>query len=88
MQAGRLQLLQRLADQLDRWGKLLERFLRSEDDQVEVLLTLEEFCVEDTAADGLERGAAFASIFPQARALSACERTHGGLVWGLAQFAL
>ncbi|KAK9794959.1 hypothetical protein WJX73_003563 [Symbiochloris irregularis] len=58
--AGRTQLLQRLAGQLQRWVPLLQRFLRSEDDQVEVLLTLEEF-----SGEGGSSGEAFAAVFAQ-----------------------
>ena len=66
-QAGKTQLLQRLATQLEQWASLLQRFLRSEDDQVELLLTLEEFCVEEGS-----RGDAFGSIFPQVGGCRLC----------------
>ena len=50
------------------WGALLRRFLRSEDDQVELLLTLEEYCAAEGAFEGPgEGGAPFAAIFSQAR---------------------
>lgn len=66
VQAGRAQLLQRLAGQVQRWVSLLQRFLRSEDDQVEILLTLEEFCGEAGS-----NGEAFAAVFAQVTAVSA-----------------
>jgi len=32
---------------MKQWAPLLSRFLKSADDQVEMLLTLEEYCAED-----------------------------------------
>ncbi|KAL3149193.1 hypothetical protein ABBQ32_002021 [Trebouxia sp. C0010 RCD-2024] len=46
-QAGRAELLHRLSVQLNSWAPLLQRFLKSEDEQVELLLTLEEYCEEE-----------------------------------------
>lgn len=44
----------------------MRKFLRSEEDQVELLLTLEEFCAEEGDFEGTkEHGSAFKSIFPQ-----------------------
>ena len=55
------------------WGPLLRRFLRSEDDQVELLLTLEEYCAAEGAFEGPgEGGAPFAAIFAQVRVCPAC----------------
>jgi translation initiation factor eIF-2B subunit epsilon len=63
---GRAELVRRAAAQLARWRGLLRKFLRSEEDQVEVLLTFEEFCGEEGDFEGTgERGAAFARVFPQ-----------------------
>lgn len=66
LQEGRAELMRRAVSQVQRWGDLLRKFLRSEEDQVELLLTAEEFCGEegDYAGTG-ERGAAFATVFPQ-----------------------
>ncbi|KAL6773796.1 hypothetical protein ACKKBG_A22530 [Auxenochlorella protothecoides x Auxenochlorella symbiontica] len=63
---GLVELLQRASAQVRRWKALLQKFLRSEDDQVEVLLTLEEFCSAegDYEATG-EHGPVFAHIFAQ-----------------------
>eukprot|EP00775_Hariotina_reticulata_P010863 gene10863-11017_t len=47
---GKMLLLQRFKKQLNEWAALLQRFLRSEDDQVELLLTLEEFCGDEGEA--------------------------------------
>jgi translation initiation factor eIF-2B subunit epsilon len=64
--AGRAELLRRAAAQLRRWRPLLAKFLRDEEDQVELLLTLEEFCGEEGDYENAgERGAAFAAAFPQ-----------------------
>lgn len=65
---GLVELLQRASAQVRRWKALLQKFLRSEDDQVEVLLTLEEFCSAegDYEATG-EHGPVFAHIFAQVR---------------------
>lgn len=61
-----MELLTRASAQLKRWRDLLRKFLRNEEDQVELLLTLEEFCAEEGDFESTgERGAAFASIFPQ-----------------------
>jgi translation initiation factor eIF-2B subunit epsilon len=63
---GKLELLKRTAAQLHRWKDLLTKFLKNEEDQVELLLTLEEFCGEEGDFEGTgEKGAAFAAIFPQ-----------------------
>lgn len=63
---GKLELLKRTAGQLHRWKDLLTKFLKNEEDQVELLLTLEEFCGEEGDFERTgEKGAAFAAIFPQ-----------------------
>ncbi|KAL4515961.1 hypothetical protein Ndes2437A_g06674 [Nannochloris sp. 'desiccata'] len=63
---GKLELLKRTAAQLHRWRDLLTKFLKNEEDQVELLLTLEEFCGEEGDFEGTgEKGVAFAAIFPQ-----------------------
>ena len=61
-----LELLRAARAQVARWRALLQKFLRSEDDQVELLLTLEEFCSAegDYELSG-EHGAVFAHVFPQ-----------------------
>ena len=51
--SGTPELLKRLRERLKEWAPLLSRFLRSEDDQVEALLTLEEFCSEDEVFKGM-----------------------------------
>jgi len=61
---GKLALLRQFKAHLVEWGPLLQKFLREEDDQVDLLLTLEEFC----GAEGdfaSERGATFAPMFCQ-----------------------
>lgn len=63
---GRIELLRRAIERLTTWQDLLHKFLKSDDDQVELLLTLEEFCGEEGDYEGTgERGAAFSDIFPQ-----------------------
>lgn len=58
--------MKRSAAQLRKWTDLLQKFLRSEEDQVELLLTLEEFCAEEGDFEGTgEHGRAFKTIFPQ-----------------------
>lgn len=58
------QLLASFKRHLSEWGPLLQRFLRSEDDQVELLLTFEEYCsCEGIFEDQGEQGAAFGDIF-------------------------
>lgn len=61
---GRLELLRKVNMQLKAWKDLLHRFLKSNDDQVELLLTLEEYCAEEGDFSG-EQGAVFAPLFPQ-----------------------
>jgi len=56
------ELLKRLRERLREWAPLLARFLRSEDDQVEALLTLEEFCLEDEVFRGMGGGACVPSF--------------------------
>uniref|UniRef100_A0A383VLX2 Translation initiation factor eIF2B subunit epsilon n=1 Tax=Tetradesmus obliquus TaxID=3088 RepID=A0A383VLX2_TETOB len=60
---GKLALLSRFKQQLGEWGNLLRRFLRSEDDQVELLLTLEEFCGAEGVFEADSSGTAFAPLF-------------------------
>jgi len=57
-------LLAAFRRQLKEWGPLLQRFLRSEDDQVELLLTFEEYCAGEGVFEGAgEQGAAYGDIF-------------------------
>lgn len=64
--AGKLDLLKRSLNALKRWTSLLQKFLKNEDDQVEVLLTLEEFCGGEGEFENTgEHGDLFESIFPQ-----------------------
>lgn len=63
---GQIELLKRATGQLHRWQGLLCKFLRNEEDQVELLLTMEEFCGDEGDFEGTgERGSAFGTIFPQ-----------------------
>lgn len=63
---GRLELLRRATIQLRQWQDLLQKFVRGEEDQVELLLTLEEFCGEEGDFEETgERGADYVGIFPQ-----------------------
>jgi translation initiation factor eIF-2B subunit epsilon len=60
------ELLKRAHTQLTTWASLLQKFLKNEDDQVEVLLTLEEFCgAEGDFEETGEMGSEFVGIFPQ-----------------------
>jgi len=45
--ASRAKFLQHLKNLVNEWGNLLQRFLKNEDDQVELLLTFEEYCSDD-----------------------------------------
>ncbi|KAL4854090.1 putative translation initiation factor eIF-2B subunit epsilon [Chlorella vulgaris] len=62
---GRLELLRRLNGQLKAWKGLLQRFLKSNDDQVELLLSFEEYCLEDADVPGAPCGSLFSGLFPQ-----------------------
>lgn len=62
---GQLELLRRVNAQLKAWKHLLQRFLKSSDDQVELLLTFEEYCAEDGDFSPDEHGSDFAGLFPQ-----------------------
>ena len=44
---ARAAMLKELRGLLNEWGSLLQRFLKNEDDQVELLLTFEEYCSDD-----------------------------------------
>lgn len=61
---GKLALLRYYKTALAEWKDLLQRFLKSEDDQVDLLLTLEEYCSCEGVfeADG-GAGACYGSIF-------------------------
>ena len=56
------ELVALLRGQLGNWGELLQRFLKSEDDQVEVLLTLEEYASEEGDFQGM-MGGVYAPVF-------------------------
>ncbi|BDA43794.1 Translation initiation factor eIF-2B subunit epsilon [Coccomyxa sp. Obi] len=61
---GKTELLTRLQRLLKTWAPLLQKFLRSEDDQVDLLLTLEEFCGEEGVFEGTgEQGSLFSAVF-------------------------
>jgi len=63
---GKLALLKSFQGRLDEWKGLLQRFLKDEDDQVELLLTLEEYCSDEGVFEGSgESGAPFAAVFPK-----------------------
>ncbi|KAK9914949.1 hypothetical protein WJX75_002748 [Coccomyxa subellipsoidea] len=62
--AGKTELLRRLQRLLNTWTDLLKQFLRSEDDQVDLLLTLEEFCGEEGVFEGTgEQCGLFSAVF-------------------------
>ncbi|KDD72989.1 hypothetical protein H632_c2657p0 [Helicosporidium sp. ATCC 50920] len=60
----KLALLRRAVEEIGAWRALLHKFLKSEDDQVELLLTLEEFAGEEGEFES-ERGGVFADLFAQ-----------------------
>ena len=47
------EILKLVRQKVTRWAPLLARFLKSEDDQVEMLLTLEDYCSEDEVFRGM-----------------------------------
>lgn len=57
-------LLAGLKPRIAKWAPLLRRFLKTEDDQVEMLLTFEEFCAED-AVFRSTGSKAYGAVFPQ-----------------------
>ena len=65
--SGKRELLSRVKFLLNRWAPLLRRFLRDVDDQVELLLTLEEFCGEEGcfASTVSAHGKSFAAVFKE-----------------------
>jgi translation initiation factor eIF-2B subunit epsilon len=65
--AGKLLLVKRLRARLAEWAPLLRRFLKSEDDQVELLLTLEEYCAGEGVFEGAGEpaGPLFSAVFAQ-----------------------
>ncbi|CAG9467533.1 unnamed protein product [Pedinophyceae sp. YPF-701] len=64
--AGRLKLLAGVRAQLKKWKGLVEKFARGEDEQVDLLLTLEEFCSEEGVFSGTgEYGAALGGVFQE-----------------------
>ena len=58
------ELLKVTRKKVERWAPLLARFLKSEDDQVEMLLTLEDYCSEETVFTGMG-GSALTPAFPK-----------------------
>jgi len=58
------ELLLALKRRLDTWGPLLQRFLKDKDDQVELLLTIEEMCMEEGVFTG-SGGARYSKVFVQ-----------------------
>lgn len=61
--AEKTSFLAMLKKRLEEWGPLLCRFLKSLDDQVEVLLTLEEFCGEEGVFSKGDHGKAYVPVF-------------------------
>jgi len=66
---AKAELLKRASTQITRWQDLLQKFLKSEDDQVELLLTFEEYCGgEGDFEHGSKEqgeGRVYTLIFPQ-----------------------
>lgn len=66
---AKAELLKRASTQITRWQDLLQKFLKSEDDQVELLLTFEEYCGgEGDFEHGSKEqgeGEVYTLIFPQ-----------------------
>jgi translation initiation factor eIF-2B subunit epsilon len=60
--AGVAALVKNVRERAKQWAPLLSRFLKSEDDQVEMLLTLEEYCAEEAVFKGMG-GAALVPAF-------------------------
>ena len=60
----RATFLKHLRSLLQEWGNLLQRFLKNEDDQVELLLTFEEYCSDDGIFHA-ENGSMCANAFCQ-----------------------
>lgn len=50
--AGRMQLLAKVMSLMKEWGPLLKKFVKSEDDEVDMLLTLEELCGGEGVFEG------------------------------------
>lgn len=61
--SGRMALLEAFRVQLTEWSLVLRRFLKDNDDQVDAILTLEEFCGEDDEFTD-DSGGIFANSFP------------------------
>lgn len=61
---GRRDLLGRLRALLARWAPLLTRYAADDDDQVELLLTLEDYCSADAGFEG-RAGPRFVPIFAE-----------------------
>lgn len=62
------QLMKALEKRLSAWGGLLQRFVEDVDDQVELLLTLEEYC----SREGVFRAAGGAAYAPHFQAVLNC----------------
>jgi len=61
---GRMKLLAKAMSLMKEWGSLLKKFVTSEDDEVDILLTLEEFCRGEGSFQGTgEHGEVFSGAF-------------------------
>lgn len=65
-----LQLVKRTESMLKDWGKLLRQYLKGAEEQVDLLLTLEEFCSEEPPFGPSSQGKRFITVFARVRMLS------------------
>ena len=66
------QLVGRLEAVVKAYGRLLRQYLKGSEEQVDILLTLEEFCSEEAPFGPASHGKRFVPVFARVRLLEAC----------------
>lgn len=66
--------MKRLEGILKDWGKLLKQYLKGSEEQVDLLLTLEEFCSEEPPFGPSSQGKRFIIVFARVRARRSSSR--------------
>jgi len=60
------------------YGRLLQQYLKGSEEQVDLLLTLEEFCSEEAPFGPVSHGKLFVPVFARVMLSTKDYRTNGG----------
>ena len=71
-----VQLVKRLESILKDWGRLLKQYLKGPEEQVDLLLTLEEFCSEEPPFGPSSQGKRFIIVFARVRSSNLFRQIH------------